>query len=162
MFTRVFQKAWTFYLRTTDDDKSPVPLIKRNIRPAVCQQKPHTRPQKREIPSWQMHIQVNKRNSGSGEFIAIHILSCTRFDHVNHPATPRKLYVSASPLYAYLNESFYSLVSPSITPSLFHSDLKMIPFRQILSTNDDPRSLTIDTLDRLPRLVGPFPVYGSF
>ena len=59
-----------------------------------------------------------------------------------------------SPLYAYLNPSFSSPLSPSITPSLFHCKLKTYlfvnPFRL--------RSLTIDTPDWLRRLMGPFSV----
>ena len=36
-----------------------------------------------------------------------------------------------SPLYAYLNPSFSSLLSPSITPSLFHSELKTYLFGKL-------------------------------
>ena len=51
---------------------------------------------------------------------------------INRVLTEKKLPVSlrepVSPLHAYLNPSFSSPLSPSITPSLFHSKLKTYLF----------------------------------
>ena len=56
---------------------------------------------------------------------------------------PSSLREPVSPLYAYLNPSFSSPLSPSITPSLFHSKLKTYLF----GTSFPHRSLTIDISD---------------
>ena len=60
---------------------------------------------------------------------------------------PFSLREPVSPLYAYLNPSFSSPLSPSITPSLFHSQLKTYLFGKSFPH----RSLTIDSSDWLPR-----------
>ena len=71
---------------------------------------------------------------------------------------PFSLHEPVSPPYAYLNPSFSSPLSPSITPSLFHSKLKTYLFGKSFHH----RSLTIDTSDWLPRLMGPFSVFTVF
>ena len=58
---------------------------------------------------------------------------------------PSSLREPVSPLYAYLNPSFSSPLSPSITPSLFHSKLKTY----LLINLFRHRSVTIDTSDWL-------------
>ena len=69
---------------------------------------------------------------------------------------PFSLHEPVSPLYAYLNPSFSSPLYPSITPSLFHSEVKTYLFGKSFPH----RSLTIDTTDWLPRLMGPFSVFA--
>ena len=46
----------------------------------------------------------------------------------DRPTTTSPIYEPVSPLYAYVNPSFSSPLSPSITPSLFHSKLKTYLF----------------------------------
>ena len=60
---------------------------------------------------------------------------------INFPSSLRE---PVSPLYAYLNPSFSSPLSPSITPSLFHSKLKTYLFGKSFPPY---RSLTIDISD---------------